>query len=155
VSKHLGIEILRQNGTWPKDRWHDSAMVQYIYEQMDARRHSFQSRRWICVGVIITAVITSVIIGLTSALAGVALFAITIVSTLNYYQNNLSHYFSDPYEYELEVVENSLEEITETEATTYADIIMTRKEIERLGKRVRALSRNNFLFVDTKEHHEK
>jgi len=142
VSKHLGIEILRQNGTWPKDRWHDKETVLYIYDQMDTRRHSFQFRRWICVGQ-------------TSALAGLALFAIVIVSTFNYYQNNLSHYFSNPYEYELEVVENSLEEITETEATTYADIIMTRKEIERLGKRVRALSRNNFLFVDTKEHHDK
>ena len=155
MSKHLGIEILRQNGTWPKDRWHDKETVLYIYDQMDTRRHSFQFRRWICVGVVITAGIASVIIGQTSALAGLALFAIVIVSTFNYYQNNLSHYFSNPYEYELEVVENSLEEITETEATTYADIIMTRKEIERLGKRVRALSRNNFLFVDTKEHHDK
>ena len=98
--------------------------------------------------------IASTIIGLYSVLTGIALFVIATVSVFNYYQNNISHYFSDPYEYELEVLENSLDVITETEATEYAEIIITRKDIEQLNKRIRAISRNNFLFLNVKKHHD-
>lgn len=154
VSKHLGIEILRQKNTWPIDRWHDQSTIQYIYGEMDVRRHSFVNRRQGCVYIALAACVASAIVGYSNALVGVALFAIVIFSIINYYQNNLSHYFSDPYEYELEVVENSLDNITETEATEFAEIILTRKDIEQRNKRIRASSRNNFLFLDIKKHHD-
>jgi len=155
VRTHRGIEILRQNGNWPRDRWHESTLIAFVYAQMDTHRRSFQFRLWVCIGVVIAASITAVIIGQTSVLVGLVLFAITVVTTFNYYQNNLAHYFNDPYEYMLEVVDNSLEDITQTEATAYAEIIMTRKEISQLSKRIRAISRNNFFFLGTREHNDK
>lgn len=155
MGSHLGIKILRQNSSWPTDRWHDRAVIQYIYEQMDARRRSFLARRLVCIGIIATAGITGVIIGQSSFLTGLAIFAIATLSTVNYYQNNLSDYFSDRYGYELDAVENSLGDITETEATEYAEIIMTRREIEQLNKRLRTVSRNNFLFVGPNHHDQK
>lgn len=155
MGSHLGIKILRQNSSWPTDRWHDRAVIQYIYEQMDARRRSFLARRLVCIGIIATAGITGVIIGQSSFLTGLAIFAIATLSTVNYYQNNLSDYFSDRYGYELDAVENSLGDITATEATEYAEIIMTRREIEQLNKRLRTVSRNNFLFVGPNHHDQK
>lgn len=146
--------MLRQDSTWPSDRWHDREAIRYIYEQIDARHHSFVTRRWVCIGIILTASITGFIIAQTSFLAGLALFAITAVSIINYYQNNLSDYFSDPYGYELKIVENSIGDISETEAIQYVEIIMTRRELEQLSKRVRAISRNNFLFLGINTHHD-
>lgn len=154
VSKHLGLEVLHQNNIWPNDRWHDRGMVRYIHEQMHIHRRGFITRRWICLSTVAIVTIASTIIGLYSVLTGIALFVIATVSVFNYYQNNISHYFSDPYEYELEVLENSLDVITETEATEYAEIIITRKDIEQLNKRIRAISRNNFLFLNVKKHHD-
>jgi hypothetical protein len=154
VGNHLGIKLLRQNSSWPTDRWHDRALIQYIYEQMDARRRSFIARRLVCIGAIVIASIAGLIIWQISFLIGLAIFTIATLSIVNYYQNNLSGYFSDRYGYELDAVENSIGDITEAEAAEYAEIIMTRREIELLSKRLHAISRNNFLFVDTNNHHD-
>lgn len=153
VSTHSGIRILRQDNTWPVDRWHNPAAIQYIYEQMDSRRHSFQTRRLFCLGVVAAAGITGILVSQSSPVVGLVIFIIAVLSAVNYYQSNLSDYFSNPYEYELEVVGNSLGDITTAEATEYAEIIMTRREIEQLGKRVRAVTRNNFLFLNVRKHH--
>lgn len=153
VSTHSGIRILRQDNTWPIDRWHNPAVIQYVYEQMDSRRRSFQTRRLVCLGVVAAAGITGIIVSQSSPVAGLVLFIIAVLSAVNYYQSNLSDYFSNPYGYELEVVGNSLGDITAAEATEYAEIIMTRREIKQLSKRIHAITRNNFLFLNSRKHH--
>lgn len=85
----------------------------------------------------------------TSELAALVIFIGTLIGVINYYQNNLAEYFRDPYNYELLVVENSLGQITEAEAAAFAEIILTRRELDQLGKRIRAIRRNNFLFIES------
>lgn len=125
-------------------------MVEDMYEQMDIRRRSYAQRRLICVGIVAAAALTGGIVALSNPLIGAVVFIVPTVSLFNYYQDNLSIYFRDPYGYELAVIENSIGTITKAEAQAYAEIVLVRREMVQLKKRNRAISRNNFLFWDKK-----
>ncbi len=148
MASHPGIHILRLEGSWPSDQWHDRAAVEYIYHEMDSHRHDFRLRRRLCFALLAVVSVAALAVAPTSQLAAFVIFIGAVVGVFNYYQNNLAEYFRDPYGYELLVVENSLGQITEREAAQFAEIILTRRELDQLRKRVRALRRNNFLFVE-------
>lgn len=148
MASHRGINLLRQEGSWPSDQWHDRSAVGYIYHEMDSRRHDFRLRRRLCLAILGIVGITALVIAPTSQLAAFVVFIGAVIGVFNYYQNNLSEYFRDPYNYELLVVENSLGQITEHEAAQFAEIILTRRELDQLRKRIAAIHRNNFLFVE-------
>ncbi len=148
----MGLDILHSKEIWHADRWHDPVKRDYLYDEMDKRRQSFMTRLYICVFFCLVGGISGLVLWPNDSVVALTVLVIFVAPAVYYYQNTLAHYFADRYTYELEVVDNSHSEITENEAAEYIDIILTRRELDRVKKRIRRVSHCNFLKAQKNDH---